>query len=243
MGANARRTAGRSGGSLRAAVEKGKCKLSEIAGRNVLVTGGASGIGRAVALKMARLGANLVLWDINPDGLADVRDELHRVSGRQAQGYLCDVSDKQRVYATAAEVKNEVGVVHILINSAGVVSGKRFLDCGDDQIQRTMAVNAMSLFWTAKAFLPEMIRAGTGHVVTIASAAGLIGVAGLADYCASKWATVGWDESLRKELKKAAPGVKTTIVCPYFVDTGMFRGVQTRFPFLLPILNHQPLLI
>lgn len=211
--------------------------MSKIAGKNVLITGGASGIGRRMALKMARLGGNLVIWDINAESLAAVLDELHSATGRKAHGYLCDVADRASVYATAAKVKSEVGPVNILINNAGVVSGKSFPDCSDEQIQRTMDVNTMTLFWTTRAFLPEMIRAGTGHVVTIASAAGLIGVARQVDYCASKWAAVGFDEALRMELKRSAPGVKTTVVCPYYIDTGMFRGVKSRFPLLLPILK------
>jgi all-trans-retinol dehydrogenase (NAD+) len=82
-----------------------------------------------------------------------------------------------------------------------------------------------------------MIERGRGHVVTIASASGLIGVAKLTDYASSKWAAVGFDESLRAELRKSARGVKTTVVCPYYIDTGMFRGVKSRFPRLLPILS------
>ena len=82
-----------------------------------------------------------------------------------------------------------------------------------------------------------MIQRNRGHIVTIASASGLIGVARLADYASSKWAAVGFDESLRAELSKVAPGVMTTVVCPFYINTGMFRGVRSRFPFLLPILE------
>jgi all-trans-retinol dehydrogenase (NAD+) len=213
--------------------------VSDVSGSNILITGGANGIGRLVALKMARLGGNVVVWDIDPVGLDLLVAELKSVGNRPAHGYLCDVSDRQSVYDTAARVKREVGPVHILVNSAGVVSGKSFLDLSESEIERTLSVNTMALFWTAKAFLPAMITAGTGHIVTIASAAGMIGVAGLPDYCASKWAAVGLDESLRVELRRRAPGVKTTVVCPYFVDTGMFQGVRTRFPLLLPILTSE----
>jgi len=213
--------------------------MTQIAGSTALVTGGASGIGRLVALKTARLGANPVIWDIDSENLARAVEELKSATGRDAHGYLCDVSDRESVYATAARVEEEVGPVDILVNSAGVVSGKPFLELSDASIERTLGVNTLALFWTAKAFLPGMIRAGRGHVVTIASAAGLIGVARLADYSTSKWAAVGFDESLRMELKETAPGVKTTVVCPYYVDTGMFRGVRTRFSFLLPILREE----
>jgi all-trans-retinol dehydrogenase (NAD+) len=211
--------------------------VTEIAGRNALITGAASGIGRQVAIKLARLGANVVLWDLRAENLAAVVEELKRATGRAAHGFVCDVADREAVYAAASQVKREVGPVHILVNSAGVVTGKPFLQCSDEAIERTLAVNTLALFWTCKSFLPDMIRAGVGHVVTVASAAGVVGVAKLSDYCASKWAAVGFDESLRMELRKAAPGVKTTLVCTHYVNTGMFRGVRSRFPWLLPILK------
>ena len=213
--------------------------MTEIVGRNALITGGASGIGRQVAMKLARLGANVVLWDLRPADLAAVVDEIKRATGRAAYGFVCDVSDREAVYAAASQVKSEVGRIHILVHSAGVVTGKPFLECSDEALERTLAVNALALFWTCKSFLPDMIRGGLGHVVTVASAAGVVGVARLSDYCASKWAAVGFDESLRVELRKAAPGVRTTIVCTHYVNTGMFRGVRSRFPWLLPILKEE----
>jgi all-trans-retinol dehydrogenase (NAD+) len=82
-----------------------------------------------------------------------------------------------------------------------------------------------------------MIGRNSGHIVNIASAAGLIGVRGLADYCASKFAAYGFNESIRMELRRIKSGVRTTVVCPFFIDTGMFSGVKTRFPLLLPILK------
>ena len=102
-----------------------------------------------------------------------------------------------------------------------------------------MEVNIIAHFWTAKAFLPDMIAANHGHIVTIASAAGWIGVAGLADYCASKFAAVGFDESIRMELKKRKSKVRTTCICPYYINTGMFDGVKSRLSFLLPILEEE----
>jgi all-trans-retinol dehydrogenase (NAD+) len=214
--------------------------MSEIAGRTVLITGGASGVGRRVALRLASLGGRVVLWDINREALDRALGEVTGAGGgRQAAGYLCDIADREGVYATAARVQREVGAVDILINNAGIVSGKSFLELPDAQIEATFKINALALFWTGKAFLPAMIERNHGHIVTMGSASGYIGVAKLTDYAASKWAAVGFDESLRVELRRRAPGVVTTIVCPYYIDTGMFRGVKTRFPLLLPILDEQ----
>jgi all-trans-retinol dehydrogenase (NAD+) len=207
------------------------------AGKRILITGVGSGLGRRMALGMAREGGHVIGWDISADGVKRVLAELKRASGRDHHGFVCDVAHAQDVYRVAGQVRAQVGAPEILVNNAGVVSGKPFLDCSDEEIQRTMGVNTMSLFWTAKAFLPDMIAANRGHVVTIASAAGVIGVARLADYCASKFAAVGFDESLRAELRQKAPGMSTTVICPFYINTGMFAGVKTRFPWLLPIFD------
>ncbi len=211
--------------------------MSEIAGRHALVTGGASGIGRLMARKLAAGGARVTIWDIHQVNLDAVVTELGELSGGPAHGFICDVSQRQQVYARAAETVAAAGPVDILINNAGIVSGKDFLDLADEKIEATFDINVLALFWTGKAFLPSMIERNRGHIVTIASASGLIGVARLADYSASKWAAIGFDESLRVELRRTAPGVVTTVVCPYYINTGMFRGVQSRFPLLLPILD------
>ena len=101
------------------------------------------------------------------------------------------------------------------------MQGKSFLELTDEQVQKTMDVNVMAHMWLAKAFLPEMIRTNCGHIVTISSAAGILGVNGLADYCASKFAAFGFDESIRLELKaQNITGVHTTCVCPYYINTG-----------------------
>lgn len=209
--------------------------MSDISGQHALITGGASGIGRLMAQQLAARGARVTIWDINAAALEQVVTEL----GPTARGFVCDVSDRAQVYARAAETSAAGGPVDILINNAGIVSGKDFLELPDEKIEATFDINVLALFWTTKAFLPGMIARNRGHVVTIASASGYIGVARLADYAASKWAAVGFDESLRAELRRSAPGVITTVVCPFYIDTGMFRGVQSRFPLLLPILKEQ----
>jgi all-trans-retinol dehydrogenase (NAD+) len=213
--------------------------MTQISGSTILVTGGAAGIGRRLALQAARLGARVVLWDLDESAMDRPLEEMRQAGSEAPAGYCCDVTDRDRVYKTAERVCRDIGPIDILVNNAGYVSGKRFLDCDDAQIERSLNVNTLAHFWTVKAFLPHMVEAGSGHIVTVASAAGMIGVAGLADYCASKWAAVGFNESLRVELKQLAPGVRTTVVCPYFVDTGMFAGVKTRLPWLLPILKEE----
>jgi all-trans-retinol dehydrogenase (NAD+) len=211
--------------------------VSEITGQHILITGGASGIGRLMAQKLAALGGRISIWDIHQENLDKVVAEINATAREPARGFRCDVSQRENVYRTAEETRAAAGALDVLINNAGVVSGRALLDIPDEKIEATFAINTFSLFWTAKAFLPQMIERNRGHVVTIASAAALIGVPKLSDYAASKWAAVGFDESLRGELRRIAPHVKTTVVCPYYIDTGMFQGVKSRFPWLLPILN------
>lgn len=130
-----------------------------------------------------------------------------------------------------------MGTVDIVVNNAGVVSGQLLMDLSDERIAATYDVNVLALYWMTRAFLPDMLRRDHGHVVTIASAGGLLGVARQTDYSASKAAAISFDEALRGELRQLAPGVRTTVICPYYVNTGMFDGVKTRFPLLLPILD------
>ncbi|MFW5876066.1 MAG: SDR family oxidoreductase [Myxococcota bacterium] len=210
--------------------------MTEIAGSRALITGGASGIGLGLARELAGRGAEVVLWDIDGDALdaavASIRD-----AGGRAEGQVCDVSRRETVYDVARQLRERFGPVDVLVNNAGIVTGKSLLESPDSMIEKTMAVNAMANFWTVKAFLPEMLERDRGHIVTIGSAAGLMGVNGLVDYCASKHAAVGFDDALRNELRQRGSAVRTTVVCPYFVDTHMFAGAKTRYAFLLPFLR------
>lgn len=213
--------------------------MTVLAGRTSLVTGAGSGIGRLVAERLADRGARVVLWDLTEERSADTAASIERRRG-SAFRFACDVGDRRAVTEAAARVLDEVGPVDILVNNAGVVSGDWLLDLSDEKIEQTYRVNTLALYWTTRAFLPNMIVKGTGHVVTVASAAGLVGVPKQTDYSGSKHAAVGFDESLRAELARRAPGVKTTVVCPFYINTGMFAGASTRFPKLLPILEPVP---
>lgn len=210
--------------------------MERIKGKNAVVTGGGSGMGRLIALSLAERGARVRIWDIDAAAMDRVVAEAAG-RGLALSAARCDLSDKADIFRAAAETKAALGPVGILVNCAGVVSGKTFLETPEDRIELTLAVNLAAPMWTARAFLPDMIAADEGCVATIASAAGLVGVRGLADYSASKFGVVGFDEALRMELRARKSRVSTLIVCPFFVDTGMFDGVKTRVPLLLPILK------
>ncbi len=210
--------------------------MTSLRGKNVLITGCASGIGRLIAQKAAVRGAKVILWDINPDGLDSLSKQL-RGWGFDAHCYRVDLSSREDIQRAAEEVLTDHGVVDVLINNAGIVSGRPFLEIEDDAIEQTFRVNTLALFWTSKSFLPAMLDNGGGHLVTIASAGGILGAPKLTDYTASKFAAVGFDEVLRMEFAQNGDNIQTTIICPYYIDTGMFKGVQSRFSFLLPILK------
>ncbi|NXL63282.1 RDHE2 dehydrogenase, partial [Chordeiles acutipennis] len=213
-------------------------RKKNVSGEIVLITGAGSGIGRLLSLKFASLGATVVLWDINEEGLEET-SRLARENGAvRVHSYVCDCSKRQDIYRVADQVKKEVGDVSILVNNAGIVTGKRFIDSPDSLAEKTMEVNVMAHFWTYKAFLPAMMASNHGHLVSIASSAGMIGVNRLSDYCASKFAAVGFAESVDLEMRDLGKtGVKTTIVCPYVINTGMFDGCRTKWPRLLPLLE------
>ena len=211
--------------------------MTTINNKHVLITGGASGIGRRLVLRCAGMGATVSIMDVDEAGAQATAAEASAGGARPVLACACDVGDRDQVAARAAEIVAAQGTVDILVNNAGVVSGKPLTELTDAQIERTFRVNTLALFWTTRAFLPAMVARGSGHVVTVASAAGLIGSPRETDYAASKFAAVGFTEALRMELKRSAPGVKTTVVRPFYIDTGMFAGVKTRFPLLLPILK------
>lgn len=209
-------------------------------GATVVITGAASGIGLGLATEAARRGATIVLWDRDPvalDTAVDAVDAARSGPARAPIGQLIDVTDRDAVQAAAAVAIEATGGVDIVVNNAGVVSGKWLTDLEEADVRRTFEVNTIALYWVTQAFLPHMVDRDQGRVVTIASASGLIGVAKLTDYSASKWAAMGFDESLRVELRSRGSRVATTVVCPYYINTGMFGGVRSKVDILLPILE------
>lgn len=205
-------------------------------GRRALVTGAASGMGRLLAIRLATMGADMILVDVDADGMEGTAQAIRSIPG-SAHPYVCDLTDPQAIRAMAEAVLSRHGAIDLLVNNAGVVSGKNLLELSDRDIVRTFEVNTLALFRVTRAFLPTMIEQRQGHIVTIASAGGLIGSARLTDYASSKFAAVGFDESLRFEMRRLGHPIRTTVVCPYYVATEMFKGARSRVSLLLPILK------
>lgn len=204
----------------------------QLTGSRVLITGGGSGLGRQMGVQAARRGAHIIIWDRDRDAAERVRDEIVAAGG-SAESHIVDITE----VAVVNRVAERTGRVDVLINNAGIVAGKHLLDSTESDIRRTYEVNALALYWVTRAVLPGMIERGDGAVVTVASAAGLLGVAQQTDYSATKFAAVGFTESLRAEMRTLGHPIDTLTVCPFFIDTGMFEGAQTKFPLLLPVLK------
>jgi len=209
--------------------------MTDVAGKVSLVTGGAMGMGKMVAARLARDGARVILWDVNRDEMDKTLDELRTVN-EDVCGYVVDVTDPEAVNLAAGKVRDEIGAVDILVNNAGIVAGGDFLDVPIEEHLRVMEVNINAVMICTYAFLPGMKEKKSGHIVNMASAAGLMGVPGVSGYCASKFAVVGFTEALGMELRKAGlKNIRTTVVCPSFVGTGMFEGVRP--PMFAPMLH------
>jgi len=211
--------------------------MTKIRDKTVLITGGAAGIGRLMGDMCLQEGAKqLVIWDIDKDRLDETTREfltLHFV----VHPYIVDVSDLEQVIVMAGKVRNEVGEVDILINNAGIITGNHnFRDFTHALVDKTMAVNANAMMHVTLEFLPAMIGKGSGHIVNVSSAAGMLSNPMMSVYCASKWAVAGWSEALRIELESSHTGVRVTTVNPSYINTGMFSGVRVNpvMPILKP---------
>lgn len=213
--------------------------MKSVEGKNVLITGAAMGMGRLFAERaIVEHAAAVVLLDVDEATLNDTLDELAD-GASEVSGYIVDVSDADAVADTAAAVLDEVGRIDVLVNNAGVVRGNHYF--WETDLQRdakfTIDVNTLAPMYVAHAFLPGMIAAsGDCRMLNMASAAGFTPNPRMAVYAASKWAVIGWSDSLRLELKQAGHDhVKVTTACPYYTRTGMFDGASSA-P-LLPILE------
>ena len=211
--------------------------MSRIKGANVLVTGGANGIGKLMGESCLLEGAaHLVIWDINDANLKNTIVEFSKKGFKNVTPYLVDVSDIDDIEKTATKVLLDVGNIDILFNNAGIVAGsKRFWEHTRNDIEKTMAINSNGVMHVARVFLPDMLKQGHGHVVNIASIAGIITNVNMAVYVASKWACIGFSESLRLELEQEKGEFHVTTVAPSYIDTGMFKGVSA--PLLFPLVK------
>ena len=198
-----------------------------IAGKRAVVTGAASGMGRATAHLFADEGARVAVVDLGEDRVAEVVEEIRSVHGPDAaQGWVADVSDGERIHRLVAEVVGALGGLDILVNNAGISlpAGAASDDAEFDEVwAATLAVNLTAQARMVRAALPHLQAAGGGRVVNIASTEGLIATAGITAYTASKHGVIGLTKSLAVELGRT--GVTVNCVCPGPITTAMTAAI------------------
>jgi short-subunit dehydrogenase len=200
--------------------------MKTLAGKRALVTGGASGIGKAIAERFARAGAEIVLVDLNEAALRTTAAELER-GGARVRTYVLDVTDTSRITGLKEQIARDAGPIDVLVNNAGLVFGGGFLDVPLEKHLTTYRVNTLGLVAMTHAFLPDLIAGTDGHVVNVASASAYIGLPFGATYASSKWAVLGFSESLALELElQGHDHVHVTAICPSYVATGLFDGAK-----------------
>ena len=200
-------------------------KMNELKDKKVLITGAASGIGRATAIALGKLGCRLFLTDINGDDLQKTVEVITGAGGTVCLARPFDVGNYQAMSDFAKDIHTAYGSLDILINVAGIALFSRIEDMSHNDWEKVIKVNLWGVIHGLECFVPEMIRAGKGgHIVTISSTAGIIGLPWHVVYAGTKHALVGMSEVLRYDLKKHK--IDVTVVCPGAVNTGLVKTVE-----------------
>lgn len=200
--------------------------VRSLRGRVALVTGAASGIGKATALAFGRRGADLVICDVDESGLKATESALQGL-GRQVLARRVDVSDREAMRSFAEETGAQVGPLDIVMNNAGVGLGASFLDTSLEDWDWILRINLLGVVHGCHFFVPPMVARGTGgHVVNVSSAAGYLPAEALSAYVTTKYGVLGLSEALRLEL--AAHGIGVTAICPGIIDTPITRSSRLR---------------
>lgn len=200
--------------------------------KTVLITGGASGIGKIMARLMLERNAKVIIWDIDKEGIENTIASFTNLG--TIVGYKIDISKNEEIDATAKKVIKDHGIIDVLINNAGIVVGKYFHQQSPHDIIKTTEVNATAPMLITAAFLGGMLQKNSGHICNIASSGGLISNPKMTVYAASKWSLIGWSDSLRLEMKQLNKNINVTTIMPYNINTGMFDGVKSKIPILKP---------
>lgn len=194
--------------------------MAQFTGKVVAITGAASGIGRATALKLAKLGARLAISDINEAGLKETQS-LCSAAGAEVVATVLSVADREAVYVWASATQHNFGKVNIIINNAGVSLSGTVEDMKYDDFEWLMNINFWGVVYGTKAFLPFLRQSGDGHIVNVSSLFGLMSMATASSYNASKFAVRGFTESLIQELLIERAPISVTCVHPGGIDTNI----------------------
>ncbi len=192
----------------------------------VVITGAASGIGRALAVEIAGRGARLAISDVDQEGLAATAEAARNVGGREVWFDPLDVSDQAAVASYAAAVADHFGAINVVINNAGVALSGRLSELTYVDLHWIMGVNFWGVVHGTKEFLPHLIASGDGHLVNMSSLYGLVSVPGQSAYNATKYAVRGLSEALREEMLMGGHPVGVTVVHPGGVKTAIARNAR-----------------
>jgi NADP-dependent 3-hydroxy acid dehydrogenase YdfG len=199
--------------------------MDMVTGKKVFITGAASGIGRSTAIAMAKAGGRLFLTDINQEGINQTCSVIKNAGGEVCLARAFNVSDYQAMAAFAKEVHEGYGPLDILVNVAGIALFSQVEDMKHGDWEKVINVNLWGVIHGIECFVPEMIRADRGgHIVSVASTAGIIGLPWHAVYAGTKHAVVGISEVLRYDLRKHH--IDVSVVCPGAVKTGMVHSAD-----------------
>lgn len=187
------------------------------------ITGGGSGIGRALAVELGRKGCDVALSDVNEEGLIDTLEQV-RALGVHATSQRVDVADREAVHAWADQVVDEHGKVNLIFNNAGVALASTVEGMSYGDFEWLMDVNFWGVVYGTKAFLPHLKASGDGHIINLSSVFGLAGIPSQSAYNSAKFAVRGFTESLRQELDMMSYGVSASSVHPGGIKTGIARS-------------------
>lgn len=195
----------------------------KLVAKTVLITGAASGIGRAIALALAQAGADIAVNHLDREAEAgEVVREIESL-GRRAIAVEADVTDGAQVTAMVRRVQSHFGAIDILVNNAGIILEKPFLETTEADWQRVIDVDLKGVFLCCRAALPTMVARGSGAIINIASDLGYLGRAAYAPYCAAKAGVIGLTRSLAREF---APAIRVNAIAPGPVDTAMVSAAS-----------------
>jgi NAD(P)-dependent dehydrogenase (short-subunit alcohol dehydrogenase family) len=204
-------------------------EMRDLAGRVVLITGAARGMGKLHAYNFAREGCRVVITDVDEAELEKTAAEM-RGAGHEVHSYVQDVSDRDACFELAKKVEAEVGPIDILVNNAAIAINEYVMDTTEMTFRRVTDVNYLGQIWMMQAVIPEMLKRSRGHVVNVASIVAKVSPPKLGAYNATKAALIGITDTIRQELKGS--GVDFTIVNPGYIATGMFEGAK------VPLITH-----